>query len=113
MHPPHYEGKQMNIERIGYDDILYMMVGRHYPQGDAYIDRESLANIDNLKIVALWVARELSLDCDIDMYVKCGGSMKEVAVAHENAIMEVLELLEPQVKKYYMKYLNDGRNDQC
>lgn len=103
----------MNIERIGYEDILDMMVGRHYPQGDSYMDRESLANTDNLKVVALWVARQLSLDCDIERYAERSGSMREVARAHENAIMEMLEWFEPQVRKYYMKYLNDGSDDLC
>lgn len=96
-----------NIERIGYDDMLGAMVGTHYPQGDSYLDRESLRNTDNLKVMALWVAQQLSLGGDLSEYVQSSASsMRDVARAHEDAIMEMLEWFEPQVKKYYLKYLN-------
>lgn len=100
------------IELINYDDILSMMVGKHYPQDDARLDRESRENVGNLKLVALWVARHLSLDGYLDEYKNLTTSSVEVASLHEQAIMEVLEWFEPQVKTYYMKYLNDMSDEE-
>lgn len=100
------------IEMIDYDDILSMMVGKHYPQDDARLDRESRENVGNLKLVALWVARHLSLDGDLDMYKYQSASSFGVASLHEQAIMEMLEWFEPQVKTYYLKYLNNMDDEE-
>ena len=100
------------IELINYDDILSMMVGKHYPQDDARLDRECRENVGNLKLIALWVARHLSLDGELDEYKHQSASSLTVASLHEQAIMEMLEWFEPQVKTYYMKYLNNMDDEE-
>ena len=97
---------------ISLEDVLNGIVGQHYPQGDTSLDEESARNMVKLEAMATWVAKELSCNCQLDGYLESPYySMKAVAKLHDDAIMEMLEWFEPQVKRYYETWLASDGDD--
>ena len=97
---------------ISLEDVLEGIVGQHYPQGDTTLDGESTRNMGKLKAIGMWVAHALSCEGRLDGYLNSMfGSMKAVAKLHDDAIMEMLEWFEPQVKRYYETWLAGDGDD--
>ena len=97
---------------ISLEDVLNGIVGQHYPQGDTTMDDVSMGNMPKLEAIAKWTAYELSCGGHLDGYLNSPyGSMQAVANLHDEAIMEMLEWFEPQVKRYYEMWLAGDGDD--
>ena len=97
---------------ISLEDVLNGIVGQHYPQGDTVMDGISAENMPKLAAIGMWVAHELTCEGGLDGYLdSMYGSMKSVAKLHDDAIMEMLEWFEPQVKRYYETWLAGDGDD--
>ena len=97
---------------ISLEDVLNGIVGQHYPQGDTTLDGISAKNMPKLAAIGMWVAHELSCNCQFDGYLESPYySMKAVAKLHDDAIMNMLEWFEPQVKRYYETWLAGDGDD--
>lgn len=97
---------------ISLEDVLNGIVGQHYPQGDTTLDGISAENMPKLFAIGMWVAHELTCEGRLDGYLDSQFySMKSVAKLHDDAIMEMLEWFEPQVKRYYETWLADDGDE--